>query len=83
MQETKSKITSIGRQFLNRLTAMAAGFPFARTIMAAVMVGLICSRAAHATQITPEIDSSSAGSALALLAGSALVVRAHIGAKRK
>ena len=84
MNAMMTKMTSSGRPFFSRLGISNFASPATRTVAVAAIVALIGSRAAHAFPAgAPEIDPNSAGAALSVLAGSALVLRAHLRSKRK
>ena len=81
-----SEVLSTGRQRLRRFASAAALTPAAARTITILLVGAVIStHYAHAYSniSAPEIDPGSAGAALAVLAGSMLVIRARLRKNRK
>jgi hypothetical protein len=84
MKAVMIRMTSSVRQFLDHLAIPKSAPSVIRGVMVAAVVAFLGSQAAHAgPSVAPEIDPGSAGAALTVLAGSALVLRAFFRAKRK
>jgi hypothetical protein len=84
MNQMMSTLKTGGQHLFQRMSATATfAMPLTRTALFVLAGFAIVSQSAHAGSITPEIDPGSAGAALTVLAGAALVLRAHLRSKRR